>query len=179
MIQLYLTLIDEEQDKERFEAAYYRYRKLMHREANKILKDSHRAEDAVQEAFLRIARNFHKVGAVEEQQTRNFFVQITRRVARNMEEREERFSPASADDLAKCERLAASEHPDVPIHKTELMQQIRRLPNQYRDVLYLRGVCGFEMKEIAGLLEITTDAAWKRFQRARAALEKEMEKERQ
>ena len=62
MIQLYLTLIDDEEDKVRFEHAYYRYRKLMHREAKKILKDGHRAEDAVQEAFFRIARNFHKVG---------------------------------------------------------------------------------------------------------------------
>lgn len=179
MIQLYLTLIDEEQDKERFEAAYYRYRKLMHREANKILKDSHRAEDAVQEAFLRIARNFHKVGAVEDQQTRNFFVQITRRVAQNMAEREERFGTASADDLAKSERLTVSKPSDVPLRETETMQAIRHLPLAYRDVLYLRGVCGFDMREIAELLEITTDAAWKRFQRGRAALEKEMEKERQ
>ena len=177
MIQLYLTLIDDEEDKVRFEHAYEEYRLLMHREAKKILKDDHRAEDAVQEAFLRIARNFHKVGDVEEKPTRNLFVLITRRAALNMLEREEHFAPATEDDLAKSEALAAPDFAETPLHETEAMQAIARLPQAYREVLYLRGVYGYEMKEIATLLNISADAAWKRFQRARTALEKEMEKD--
>lgn len=177
MIQLYLTLINGEEDKVRFEHAYYRYRKLMHREAKKILKDDHRAEDAVQEAFFRIARNFHKVGAVEAKETRNFFVLITRRAALNLLEREEHFCPASEEDLTKSEPLVSTDSADAPLHETELMQAVFRLPQAYRDVLYLRGVYGYEMKEIAEMLGITVEAAWKRFYRGRSALEKEMERE--
>ena len=55
MIQLYMSLIDDEQDKLRFEIAYYKYRNLLHYKARSILKDEHRAEDAVQEVFMRIA----------------------------------------------------------------------------------------------------------------------------
>ena len=65
MLQLYLALIDEEWDLIRFEEAYYEYKGLLHYIAKKILQDEHRAEDAVQEAFLRIAKNFHKVGNVK------------------------------------------------------------------------------------------------------------------
>lgn len=81
MIQLYMSLIDDEQDKLRFEIAYYKYRNLLHYKARSILKDEHRAEDAVQEVFMRIAKNFHKVGDINSPQTRNFFVLITERVA--------------------------------------------------------------------------------------------------
>ena len=74
MIQLYLALIDEEQDLIRFEEAYYEYKKLLHCIAKNLLHDEHRAEDAVQEAFIRIAKNFHKVGSVKTARTRNFFI---------------------------------------------------------------------------------------------------------
>ena len=40
--------------------------------AVEILRDEHLAEDAVQEAFFCVARNFRKVGKVESVQTRNF-----------------------------------------------------------------------------------------------------------
>ena len=61
MVQLFLALIDDEQDQVRFEEAYHKYKVLMHFIAKEILHDDHRAEDAVQEAFIRIAKNFHKV----------------------------------------------------------------------------------------------------------------------
>ena len=69
MLQLFLTLIEETTEKEKFEVLYYRYRDLMHYIAMAILHDEHLAEDAVQEAFFRVARNFHKVGAVESLRT--------------------------------------------------------------------------------------------------------------
>lgn len=74
MLQLYLALIDEEWDLIRFEEAYYEYKGLLHYIAKKILQDEHRAEDAVQEAFLRIAKNFHKVGNIKTTSTKNFFI---------------------------------------------------------------------------------------------------------
>ena len=72
MLQLFLTLIEEETEKERFERLYYRYQDLMYCFAVEILRDEHLAEDAVQEAFFCVARNFRKVGKVESVQTRNF-----------------------------------------------------------------------------------------------------------
>ena len=100
MLQLYLALIDEEWDLIRFEEAYYEYKGLLHYIAKKILQDEHRAEDAVQEAFLRIAKNFHKVGNVKTTSTKNFFILITRRVCLNLLEREEKFSTATEEEIS-------------------------------------------------------------------------------
>lgn len=52
MLQIYLTIIDDENDKSRFEELYERYARLMHYAAREILADDRLAEEAVQEAFL-------------------------------------------------------------------------------------------------------------------------------
>ena len=55
MLTLYLTLLDDEEDKNLFENLYYSYRKQMITVAQSVLQDSSDAEDAVHEVFLRIA----------------------------------------------------------------------------------------------------------------------------
>lgn len=174
MVQLYLALIDDEEDQARFEAAYYKYKDLMHFIAKEILKDEHRGEDAVQEAFIRIAKNFHKVGKVEDPRTKNFFLMITRRVSINMLEREEIFSTASGEELNYYENTAFPEVPSYSSYETDAMKAILSLPESLRNVVYLQTIYGFDGKETASLLGISVDAVWKRASRARAVLEKEL-----
>lgn len=174
MIQLFLVLIEDEEDKIRFEAAYYRYRNLMYVKAYEILKDSHRAEDAVQEAFLRIAKNFHKVGEVTSTETKNFFVLITERIAINMFQREEQFERLSEESLYQLENQVSN---DVGISHLEskVIMAILELPTNYRNILYLQSIYGYSLKETAKLLGISADAAKQRSSRAHKALKKELE----
>lgn len=53
-----LSLIDSEEDKSKFEQLYLSYRQLMHHVALGILKDHHKAKDAVHEAFIPIEKIF-------------------------------------------------------------------------------------------------------------------------
>lgn len=176
MLQLYLALIDEEWDLIRFEEAYYEYKGLLHYIAKKILQDEHRAEDAVQEAFLRIAKNFHKVGNVKTTSTKNFFILITRRVCLNLLEREEKFSTATEEEISLFENsYTPGSLPDSFAGEAELIRQILSLPESMRSVLYLQAVYGFNAKETANLLGISVGAVWKRTSRARAILKKELE----
>ena len=176
MLQLYLALIDEEWDLIRFEEAYYEYKGLLHYIAKKILQDEHRAEDAVQEAFLRIAKNFHKVGNVKTTSTKNFFILITRRVCLNLLEREEKFSTATEEEISLFENsYTPGSLPDSFAGEAELIRQILSLPESARSVLYLQAVYGFNAKETANLLGISVGAVWKRTSRARAILKKELE----
>ena len=71
MMNLFLTLLDSEEEKSKFEKVYEKYRKLMHYVAKGILADDQLAEDAVQEAFFRSAKNFYKVGEIDCPQTKN------------------------------------------------------------------------------------------------------------
>lgn len=61
MVALYLSLIDKQEEKNRFEELYYRYRNLMYYIAYQVLHQDRDSEDAVQEAFFRIAKNMDKV----------------------------------------------------------------------------------------------------------------------
>ena len=177
MIPLFLALIDDEQDLIRFEEAYAEYKMLLHYIARGILRDEHRAEDAVQETFVRIAKNFHKVGVIKATSTKNFFILITRRVCLNMLEREEKISTATEDEINIYEKTCSSDSLNgCPCDESDLIQSILQLPEGLRNVLYLQAVCGFNGKETANLLGISVDAVWKRTSRARAALEKELKK---
>ena len=176
MLQLYLALIDEEWDLIRFEEAYYEYKGLLHYIAKKILQAEHRAEDAVQEAFLRIAKNFHKVGNIKTTSTKNFFILITRRVCLNLLEREEKFSTATEEEISLFENsYTPGSLPDSFAGEAELIRQILNLPESMRSVLYLQAVYGFNAKETANLLGISVGAVWKRTSRARVILKKELE----
>lgn len=177
MIQLFLTLIEEEEEKIKFEEAYYRYRNLMYVKAYDVLNDSHRAEDAVQEAFLRIAKNFHKVGEVTSTETKNFFVLITERVAINMIQREEQFENLSEETLYQLENQLSS---DVGIsqYESEVIMAILELPSNYRNIQYLQSIYGYSLNETARLLGISVDAAKQRSSRAHKALKKELEENR-
>ena len=51
---LYLSLIETEEDKIKFEANFNNYKKTMYYIANSILKDEHYSHYAVQYSFLKI-----------------------------------------------------------------------------------------------------------------------------
>ncbi len=183
MIQLYLQLIDTETEKEKFEQLYHKYRRLMHWEANHILCDSQLAEDAVHEAFLRVIKNFHKIGEINCPQTKNFVVIIVRNAALNILEKEKR-KPKTQDfsegDITESsdyywENFSSGfdETSDEVLRK-EIMRTVDSLPDWAADVLTLSAIYGCSTAEIAAIEGISTEAAKKRLQRARTLFKDKM-----
>lgn len=70
MLMMYLSVLETPEEQSKFEELYNQYRKLMYLCAKEILKDDALAEDAVQDAFLKIIYNFHKIGEVNCNRTR-------------------------------------------------------------------------------------------------------------
>ena len=58
---LFLALLDTQEEQEKFREIYENYRHFMWYIAQQKLKDTHLAEDAVQEAFLALTRHLDKV----------------------------------------------------------------------------------------------------------------------
>ena len=54
---IYMMMIDSESDQSKFEQIYMKYKGLMFYVANDILHNEHDAEDAVHQAFIKIAEN--------------------------------------------------------------------------------------------------------------------------
>lgn len=84
MLFFYLTLIDDEEEKSKFEKLYYEYRHLMKHIAFDILKDEKLAEDAVHNAFIKISRHLNKIDEISCHKTRSFIVIVIESVSKDM-----------------------------------------------------------------------------------------------
>lgn len=172
MLGIYLRLLDTEEKQTRFRQLYEKYRNLMFYVAKGILKDDYLAEDAVHEAFIRIAKNFSKIGEISCPQTKNFAVIIVRNVALTMLEKERQNTHEEYDDGLHSGSIdpASDSDPDTSVLKASeyeaLLNAVTELPDMYRDTLYLRYFNDFNMTEIASALGISKEAAKKRSQRA-------------
>ena len=172
MLNIFLTLIDTDEEKDRFTLLYEQYRHLMFYIADEILKDEHLSEDAVQEAFLRIAKNFYKITDIFCPQTRNFVVIITRNVAITMLKNENHHI-----DLDEYIENEESDHIFDFISEKILTRCIMDLPVAYRDILYLYHIYGYSFNEISSLLSVNVETAKKRAQRSRLMLKNMLKKE--
>lgn len=77
----YLMIIDVEEDKRKFAVLYEKYKYLLMKVARDILNDSFLAEDAVHEAFIKIALNINKVGDMDALATKRYLITITKSAA--------------------------------------------------------------------------------------------------
>lgn len=78
MLGFYLALIDDPSDKEKFAEIYAHYKNMMHQKAMPILHNTALAEEAVQESFLKIAKNISKISSPVCSKTASFIVIIVR-----------------------------------------------------------------------------------------------------
>lgn len=77
MLSIYLTLLDTDEQKSKFEYIYTKYRGGMYQIAMETIHDSHLAEDIVHETFLKLIQTIDKVRAGNEKELRSFLKTIT------------------------------------------------------------------------------------------------------
>lgn len=88
MLSFYLTLINEPSDKEKFTEIYEHYKGMMMQKAISILHSSALAEEAVQESFIKIAKNIFKISSPICSKTASFIVIIVRNTSYDILRRE-------------------------------------------------------------------------------------------
>ena len=76
-----LMMVDTPEQKRKFAELYERYRYLMFKIAVDILHEHHLAEDALQEAFVRVAKHTECIGQLEETATKRYLITITKNAA--------------------------------------------------------------------------------------------------
>ena len=166
---VYLAVIEGPGQKAKFETVYHQYKGLMYYVAYRILNNASDAEDAVHDAFVKIAENMEKISDPVCPKTQSYVVTIVENKAIDLYRRKQRRGALS---LEETEGLSVS--PRGPLGLAEC---ITKLPPNYRQVILLKYYQGFSCAEIASLLDITLSAAQKLDQRAKEKLRQIAEKE--
>jgi RNA polymerase sigma-70 factor (ECF subfamily) len=168
MLYFFLAMLETQEERDKFTLIYERYYKLLIDIAYSILHNGQDAEDAVQQAFLKLLPNLGKIEDVSSHQTVKYLVIMVRRVCFYMYNNKIIHIPF--EDLTEGDLGILEDDLIERMEYAELLERVKSLPDIYGDVLYLMYCEDFSVKEIASSLDITVNAAKKRLERARQQL---------
>lgn len=160
---VYLQMIDAPQERSKFEKIYYAYRDKMYAAAFAILHNEPDAEDAVHQAFVKVAENIEKIFEVACPKTAAYVVTIVENKAIDLYRRKKKHPTVPLDDMAGLDIQYTGEN--------ELARCIAALPARYRQILMLKYYHGYSTREIAKMLSLSAANVSKIEQRAKAKLE--------
>lgn len=161
---IYLSIPEVRAHSTAFEQIYRQYRNLMYHVAFQILQNPQDAEDAVHNAFVKIAENIEKIEEPVCPKTKSFCVTVVENKAIDLYRRKHRFSFVSLDALSQ-------ESVSLYSGTNRVAACIAKLPYKYRQVLILKYLHGYTSAETAQILGLTEANVNKIQQRAKARLQ--------
>jgi RNA polymerase sigma-70 factor (ECF subfamily) len=145
------------------------YAGALYRVAYSVLRNPADAEDAVQEAFLRVLRHRHTLGEVRDH--RVWLIRIVWNIVLDRKRRAK--TRPETDDVAELARvlpstgLSAEEIAAAAQHHAHVLACVDRLPAKERQALMLSAFEELTSVEIAAVLGITESSVRSRLFRAR------------
>lgn len=164
MVLIYLQMIETPEQQSKFETIYLNNRQMMYALAFRILHNQEDAEDAVHQAFVKIAENISKISDPECPKTRGFIVTIVENKAIDIYNRKKKHPQLPFEEAVAGMTVEYS-------GDNELAACMAKLPANYRNFLLLKYNHGYTTREAAKLLGLTLANAQKLDQRAKAKLE--------
>jgi RNA polymerase sigma-70 factor (ECF subfamily) len=156
-------------DEETLAALVSQYAGTLYRVAFSVLRNPSDAEDAVQEAFLRVLRHRDTLGEVRDQ--RVWLIRIVWNIVLDRKRRAK--TRPETDDVAELARvlpsegLSAEERAAAAQHHAQVLACVEKLPAKERQVLMLSAFDELNSVEIATVLGITESSVRSRLFRAR------------
>jgi len=160
-----------EPTQEEFRLLYDMFYSRVYRDAYFITKDSHLAQDVLQETFVKAYKHMNyledkgRVGA--------WLSTIATRTAIDMIRKRKGTHEILSDDLTIQEKKATKVEPDtvktveMTIAQQELIKIIHEMKAEYREVILLRYIHELTIKEIALYLDLKENTVKTRLHRAR------------
>ncbi|MCD8355603.1 MAG: sigma-70 family RNA polymerase sigma factor [Clostridia bacterium] len=166
---VYLSLIDQDEKKAKFEIIYSEYKNLMFYVANQILGDTRDSEDIVHQAFLKVIEILEKIPVAACPQTRSLVVTIVERKAIDLYRvrKRGRLLPLDEENF----HVAMPSQIDSFAEGSVIASAIAALPPRYRELLLLKYDNGYTVQEIAGIMDMSEANVKKTIQRAKAKLQ--------
>ncbi len=176
MLLFYTLLIEEDDDKAKFEKIYTLYRKKMWYAANAILSDAYLAEDAVHNAFIGIAKNIKKISEVDSAKTLSYVITASKNAAIDILRKSKGLTETDIDELYDVSDKESSSFYKTVETESFIEKALAKMPAVYRDVLYLLIVEQMSEKEIAELLGRKPGTVHQQVRRGRMILKEELTK---
>ena len=176
MLLFYTLLIEEDNDKAKFEKIYTLYKKKMWYAANSVLTDAYLAEDAVHNAFIGIAKNMRKIRDPESSETLSYVVTASKNAAIDMLRKSKGITETDIDELYDVGDKESSSFYKAFEAEDFITKTFAAMPAVYRDVLYLLIVEQMTEKEIAELLGRKPGTVHQQVRRGRMILKEELMK---
>jgi len=170
MLYIFLAMLESPEEKKKFSELYREYRSRMFSVAHGILRDKHLAEDAVNQAFLKLIKSFKKIEDFSCNQTQDYLVVIVKNVAIDMYNGRRRIVEVSFDEAYDMDNKPMDDPLIEQLGYDALLEVIKQLPEIYCETLYLSSQLGFSVNEIARSLNLSSSAVKQRLMRARQKL---------
>lgn len=177
MLSVYLSLLETEAQKDKFEYIYTNYCTYMLIVANDISHDRYSAEDIVHETFLELIRIIDSVRISNNKELKSFLWLLTRHKAIDFLRKN---SKLQLSDDALLTNQGDFHQPDPEtialdnVQYEKLVNRVLELKEIYQTPLLLR-VKGYKIDEIAHLLNISSENVKIRLFRARKMILSELE----
>ena len=175
MLVFYVSLIESDDNKTRFEIIYEEYKNLMYYVANQILGDTKDSEDIVHDAFLKLITIIDRIDDPKCPKTKNLVVTIVERKAIDLYRRRKRRQIVPLEE--ETINVPSSFEPESVIEQSSIARMIAMLPTRYRELILLKYDSGLSEKEISELLTMTEANVHKTIQRAKKRLSAILENE--
>lgn len=144
--------------------------------AYRILNDKSKAEDAVQDAFLKVIKYPNKVLSIPIEDLKPYLIVVSENSARNIYKREKSIKeePLEEDTVSQEDNLENLTSSRIDIERIFCVPQVNVA---YRDVLLLRYYYNFSTREISIALGISENNVRIRIMRARTEAHKLFQEE--
>ena len=168
-----LMIVDGPEEKRKFVILYETYRYLMLKVAVDILHDYQLAEDAVQEAFVRVAKHMEQIGQPQETATKRYLITITKHAAIDLYRKRNKLYSREIymDELPDSEEPLAYM---APQEEYGVLNILKNLPLKYRDIFLLKYSAHLENAEIAKICNIREGTVRQRLARGKRLIENEL-----
>ncbi len=143
---------------------YDSYKTMLFRIAFSYLGNRHDCEDILQEAFIRLCYKAPEFPSEEDE--KRWLIRVTINLCKSQLRS---FWNRNKQNIEELEIFAPE-----PEDK-EILQEILRLPTNYKIVIYLHYIEGYKVAEIANILKVSESAVKMRLKRGREQLKIEME----
>ena len=157
LLSIILSTVDmNTEEKSKFESIYYRHKNALYHQAMSIVKNEKDAEDVLQEAFIKIAKNLKSINDIKSKETVSFLFVITKNTAYDSIRKSSNIIYFFIHVFIGGLDESALENLVSNIEYQEIVSTIINIPSPYNEVLYLHFVKDYSIKKTAILLDKKT-----------------------